>query len=299
MLFLPLQSSPQKSVAALAYPDTETGLQNLLQAALQTARAGNDNGLAALVSGTEIPDFKQWVINTFGAEAGNVWADPDATGRTQNEESHRNLLTALAHGDGEIVVHRLKDEPNRDGSFVYGNLACLDRPLEIYYAGWRPAGQSDSSDGSLVGFFIFIDGAFRWGTGINYANGRCIEGPKPRTILSDQQRNSSVPVSKTGDEDGPFFAGIGGVGFPKCIRCPDPVYPPDPRKFKIQGAVSLIITVEADGQATDVKVVESLGPEMDKAAIDTVRSWQFQPANGPNGKSVASIIGAEIDFRLL
>jgi TonB family protein len=274
-------------------------LQKLLQAALQTARAGDDIALASLVTGMEMPDFEQWVVSTFGGEAGKVWADPDGTRRAQNEKSHRELLTALAHGDGEIVVHKLKDEPNRDGSFVYGNLACLDKPIEIYFVGWRAAGQSDISDGGLVGFFIFIDRTFRWGSDINYANGRCIEGPKPGSLLSNEAGKSSVPVSKTGDEDGPFFAGVGGVGFPKCIRCPNPVYPPDPRKFRIQGAVSLIITVEADGQATDVKVAESLGPEMDKAAIDTVRSWQFQPANGPNGKPVASIIDAEIDFRLL
>jgi TonB family protein len=94
-------------------------------------------------------------------------------------------------------------------------------------------------------------------------------------------------------------AGEGGYGQPACLYCPNPTFSDEAVKVKYQGTVLLRFLVRADGSTTDVQVVRSLGLGLDEHAIETVRTWRFRPAIGPNGKPAAVVMMAEISFRLL
>ncbi|MGB2887989.1 MAG: energy transducer TonB [Candidatus Acidiferrales bacterium] len=63
---------------------------------------------------------------------------------------------------------------------------------------------------------------------------------------------------------------------------PAPPYPPEVRKAGVEGVLVLSITVDSEGKVTDAQVVKSLGPALDAAALDTVRTWRFKVS--PNGK---------------
>ncbi len=55
------------------------------------------------------------------------------------------------------------------------------------------------------------------------------------------------------------------------------------RKTDVPGEMILSITVSAKGEVTNVRVVKSLSPRQDKAAIKTVQTWKFKLLSGNPG----------------
>lgn len=55
-----------------------------------------------------------------------------------------------------------------------------------------------------------------------------------------------------------------------------PPYPAEQRKAGASGRMQLSITVDAHGAVRQASVVISLSPELDKAALETVRDWKFK-----------------------
>jgi len=104
------------------------------------------------------------------------------------------------------------------------------------------------------------------------------------------------PGSGGGIGGGVFRVG-GGVSPPRVIYQPEPEYSEEARKAKYQGTCVLWLVVGADGRPRDVKVTRSLGLGLDEKAIETVRTWKFEPAM-KDGKPVAVQISVEVDFRL-
>ena len=58
----------------------------------------------------------------------------------------------------------------------------------------------------------------------------------------------------------------------------------------------LNVLLEADGQIHNMKVTSSLGPDIDEAAIQAVKRWEFTPAM-KNGQAVDYWQTIEINFR--
>ena len=57
-----------------------------------------------------------------------------------------------------------------------------------------------------------------------------------------------------------------------------PSYPSTARRLGIEGTSLLRVFVGADGRVTDIEVDQSAGhPDLDRAAIDAVRRWKFEP----------------------
>jgi len=83
---------------------------------------------------------------------------------------------------------------------------------------------------------------------------------------------------------------------PKLIKGAKPVYPDDAYAKRIEGTVMLQILIDTQGRVADVKVVKSI-PELDAAAVATVRRWRFTPAR-KNGQPVAAVAMAPVMFKL-
>lgn len=85
------------------------------------------------------------------------------------------------------------------------------------------------------------------------------------------------------------------------ITAPSPVYHPSPHytreafKAKISGKVYLKIVINDKGEVTDAKVTKGLGYGLDENALNTVKSWKFEPARR-NGTPVATAVMVEVDF---
>lgn len=98
--------------------------------------------------------------------------------------------------------------------------------------------------------------------------------------------------------DGAYIVGIGGIGIPKCIACPNPSYSDQARSAKVSGIVVLHLIVTAEGQASNIQVKRSLGYGLDEQAIETVGKWRFEPAVGPEDKPVPVWTNIEVIFRI-
>ena len=85
---------------------------------------------------------------------------------------------------------------------------------------------------------------------------------------------------------------------PKAKYTPEPDFSEEARKAKYQGTVLLAIVVTANGVASDLKVVKSLGLGLDEKAMEAVRQWKFKPGY-KDGKPVAVAATIEVNFRLL
>jgi protein TonB len=84
---------------------------------------------------------------------------------------------------------------------------------------------------------------------------------------------------------------------PRAIYSPDPSYPEKERKAGRKGVVLLWLIVGRDGLPRDIRVLRSLGPEFDAAAIEAVKQWKFSPAT-KHGKPVSAQIDVQMNFHL-
>lgn len=90
----------------------------------------------------------------------------------------------------------------------------------------------------------------------------------------------------------------GGVSAPAVLYKVDPEYSEEARKAKYSGTVLIQLIVGADGKASAIKVVRSLGLGLDEKAMEAVAKWKFKPGM-KNGSPVAVQATIEVNFRLL
>lgn len=85
------------------------------------------------------------------------------------------------------------------------------------------------------------------------------------------------------------------VEMPRYIRTPTPIYPRTARSRGQQGVVLLSVEVLANGRTGQILVKKSSGYNLlDRAALDTVRTWQFEPARK---KQTPTIMTVDIPIR--
>ncbi len=100
----------------------------------------------------------------------------------------------------------------------------------------------------------------------------------------------------TGCCDGIYPFG-NGVSMPRAIYSPEPEFSEEARKSKYQGEVTLLATIGADGRTRNLVVVRSLGMGLDEKALETVRTWRFDPAK-KDGHPVAVQMNIIVNFHL-
>ena len=85
---------------------------------------------------------------------------------------------------------------------------------------------------------------------------------------------------------------------PVATYSPDPEYSEEARKAKYQGVVVLALVVGADGLPRDIRVARSLGLGLDEKAIESVKTWRFDPGRNKDGVAVAVPMTIEVEFHL-
>jgi TonB family protein len=88
-----------------------------------------------------------------------------------------------------------------------------------------------------------------------------------------------------------------GITPPKAKSSPDPEYSEEARKGKYMSVVRIAGTVDPLGSFTDLCVVQAAGSGLDEKAIETVKTWKFEPAT-LRGEPVAVRLNVEVSFRL-
>jgi TonB family protein len=88
-----------------------------------------------------------------------------------------------------------------------------------------------------------------------------------------------------------------GVSAPVPIYKPEPPYTKEARVAKLQGTVILSIVIGAAGAVQDVRIEKPLDPGLDQNAVNTIKTWKFDPAM-KDGKPVACKVTVEVGFRI-
>jgi len=79
---------------------------------------------------------------------------------------------------------------------------------------------------------------------------------------------------------------------------PKPAYPPEAFRAGEEGTVTVMASVDAQGDVSGVEIADRSGSRtLDRAALNEVRRWKFTPAM-KDGKTVASTIKVPVDYKL-
>jgi protein TonB len=85
---------------------------------------------------------------------------------------------------------------------------------------------------------------------------------------------------------------------PRYHTNPRPDYPLPSLRRREEGIVLLDVQVQADGTPAAISLHRSCGhPLLDRAALDAVRRWTFEPARAA-GVAVASLVVIPVRFSL-
>ena len=84
----------------------------------------------------------------------------------------------------------------------------------------------------------------------------------------------------------------GNIQAPALITRVEPVYPPVAVQASITGTVILEATVDEDGAVQEVRVLRAVNQILDRAAVDAVRQWRYEPLllNGVRTRFILTVV---------
>lgn len=112
--------------------------------------------------------------------------------------------------------------------------------------------------------------------------------PLPETPLATAPANPAAPPAAAAPGDRPV---------PLPGQSPPPSYPPAALRRGESGTVVVRVEVDASGTPLDARIIQRSGSrDLDRAALEAVRSWRFQPAQS-NGQPMAGSLEIPFDFQ--
>lgn len=95
-------------------------------------------------------------------------------------------------------------------------------------------------------------------------------------------------------EDAPKVGGV--IRRPIPIFKPDPAYPERARLSRLSGTLKMWVVVDGEGNVINTTITNPLGLGLDAVALETVRTWKFQPATR-YGTPVTVKVEVVVSFR--
>lgn len=228
---------------------------------------------------------------------GNSWAGPYGRDLGKNEGEMQQLFAKFAGEEGEAFTRSVNDAPEGgERGLEWSLVHSAKKPVDVFYAEWKAAAGSSAAKADPIGYFVLLNGEFRWDSTIKIIPIQRIAVTDFSQLPNNNPTETAAPT--TGGSASAFEPGKDGVGYPSCAYCPVPSYTQEARDAKFQGTVVLLAVIGTDGRATDIQITKKVGYGMDEAAVAAVQNWRFRPANGPDGKPVATLTPIEVAFRL-
>lgn len=84
---------------------------------------------------------------------------------------------------------------------------------------------------------------------------------------------------------------------PQLLESPPAVYPKGREDEDLHPTIVLLVTINAEGELTDIEVEHGFDEDFDQAAIDAVRRWKFAPARYGE-QPIASRVHVAVHFEL-
>jgi len=115
----------------------------------------------------------------------------------------------------------------------------------------------------------------------------------------DEEVPAPTQAPATAESDGPASIPLAAGDQPVPLRgaTPPPRYPAGALRRGESGTVMVRVEVDASGMPAGVALVQRSGSrDLDRAAMEAVRGWRFQPAQR-DGRAVAGSLVIPVDFR--
>jgi len=113
----------------------------------------------------------------------------------------------------------------------------------------------------------------------------------------DEGAPPALPVDNAADASAPVALAPGEQPVPLKGQMPPPRYPGAALRRGESGTVLVRVEVDTAGLPAGVALVQRSGSrDLDRAAMEAVRSWRFQPAQR-NGQAIAASLVIPIDFK--
>jgi TonB family protein len=235
------EQSVTTSAVAATYPNTSEGLKQLLQHMQAAAREGNEQKVAAFLKIMEVPNCDAWLHELYAPDKADSWMSLcDGKVLAYKEKFLLERFVSLAAENGEISTRKVNDNPEPGKGLEWGWLHAIRHPLDIYFAGWKTLSQPREARDQPLGYFVFVDGAFRWYSLVEYL--------VPAKLIKKVE-----PVHPTEAADQPI-AGTVRVQF----------------AIGADGAVHRAHAISGKGYSDH--------PSLMKAAEEAVMQWRYQPA---------------------
>ena len=244
--------SPKIAVtAAPEYADTTESFYRFLQDILDATKSGDAQRVTSLMKSTEIPNCDAWLHHMYKSDSADSWMGLcDTKILSAKEKSLQEQFSVLAKESGDFSVRKVNDSPEGgEGGLESGLVRGGKDPLEVYFAWWK-ASNNPELRGNSIGYFYFLDGGFRWNSGI-------IAFPKIK--ISTAKFVSAQLIKKV-----------------------EPVYPPIAAEQHITGTVRVYYVIGGDGKVYNAHALSGEGlsedPALRKAAEEAVLQWKYRPA---------------------
>jgi TonB family protein len=114
----------------------------------------------------------------------------------------------------------------------------------------------------------------------------------------DSTFDGAFPAAAGPDGQLFYFPDFDGISSPKCVRCPPPEYTDAAKKARVTGTVLFSVIVTEQGKLKDARLIRSLEPSLERAAIDAMRKWSLNPAKDAAGNPVPVRVVIEVSFNL-
>ena len=84
---------------------------------------------------------------------------------------------------------------------------------------------------------------------------------------------------------------------PRSTYVPNPSFTNEARQAKFNGTMVLRVVVSEEGKVIHLQVLKGLPSDLNQQALNTVRTWKFQPAM-MGGQPVSVLVPIEVSFSL-
>lgn len=258
---LPFPASPLQQEPGPASVQTFAALAHQLSSELQKKSVKRVFIMDFEDPNRKVTPFGAWLADQFSSAPGNPWAPIEV----EEDRSSVAALVALSSDPGTLGA--IEDKATMIGRLV----------------GAMPVTGSYSAAENGIGVTLSAGG---------------VEVIGKIAMTDEMKSHLMVPLDSLVPSDGIFEAGRGGISVPRCEYCPNPQYSDKATKRRIQGGISLLVVVSAEGRGTAASVVKELGGGLDEAAVAIIRTWRFKPGVNVDGRPVATRVPVDIEFRL-
>jgi len=185
--------------------------------------------------------------------------------------SERELTIEVNVGSQAITVESVHALMNH----VF--LPPQDRAADLVPAYWKPCFGAQTTAAPACRMSPHIAPLFRFASPLQAAS----------AVVDATKVSADQSIVKIGN----------GVTPPRAIYAPDPEYSEEARRERVQGIVVIELVVDKSGRPRDIKLASPIGYGLDEKAMDTVKTWKFEPSRR-GGEPVAVYANIEVAFRL-